>query len=69
MSTNKGVKRVVYLKKGESVQVVPAGCAATSLRTNAMYKVRGQLDMVLPAELLLDVVPVSWCPIAQEWVE
>ena len=65
----KGNKRVVYLKNGERLQIVPKGMVAVLINPEEMYKINGQLDLVVQAELVMDARRVRWCSIVQEWVE
>lgn len=66
---SKGRKRVVYLSKGQTLQVIPAGCTALIIRDDEMYKLGEQVDIVVHASLLSDATRVRWCQIIQGWVE
>ena len=59
--TVNGKRRVlVELDKNENI---------VAFRDDAFYRLGQPMDEVLPAHILVEAIPVSWCPLEQKWLD
>jgi hypothetical protein len=48
---------------------VPMGESLVHVSDTGFYRLGSQLDMIVPAEAIMDCSPVYWCPISQKWMD